>query len=283
MVNMNHILSGQSAQVRIIPGSRTSSFEPANKEAGQPSSPLADRFTTGQPWKNKAVSRVNGGGCRCGTCSQCGAQAYAQQQPQGASSAKPSMGVSPEMSAEDGVSVTAEQSPLGEPLRPEELAQLQELQKIDQSVRAHEQAHMGAAGGLATSGVSLSYTKGPDGQNYAVGGEVSIDTSKAPTPRETLAKMVKVRAAALAPADPSPQDRKVAASASVAMGEARLELQLDQKGDGQQVVEQAVQRIVGKGEAGASADVRGKGRGSYQRNQYQKAATDDGGAFPLSM
>lgn len=64
----------------------------------------------------------------------------------------------------------------------EEAAEVAELKKIDSKVRQHEMAHMAAGGGLVTSGASYTYQKGPDGVNYAVGGEVGIDTSAGRTP-----------------------------------------------------------------------------------------------------
>ncbi|MFZ5758453.1 MAG: putative metalloprotease CJM1_0395 family protein [Thermodesulfobacteriota bacterium] len=115
----------------------------------------------------------------------------------------------------------------GEPLTPQEVALLMELKKADAAVRAHEQAHLAAAGGLAKGGANFSYRKGPDGRRYAVAGEVGIDTSKGATPEETISRMARVRAAALAPADPSPQDRKVAQAAAMSMSEARGELRLE--------------------------------------------------------
>lgn len=104
-------------------------------------------------------------------------------------------------------------------------ATLRQLQATDRRVRAHELAHLAASGGLATGAPSYTYQKGPDGVNYAVGGEVSIDTSPAKTPEETIAKAATIIAAALAPADPSPQDRAVAAAASQLAQQARAELQ----------------------------------------------------------
>jgi hypothetical protein len=48
----------------------------------------------------------------------------------------------------------------------------------------------------------------PDGCDYALGGEVAIDTSAiAGDPEATLRKMEQIRRAALAPANPSGQDR----------------------------------------------------------------------------
>lgn len=88
------------------------------------------------------------------------------------------------------------------------------LKARDREVRQHEQAHLSAAGGLAVSAASFEFERGPDGKNYAVGGEVSIDTSPGRTPDETIAKAQRIRAAALAPAEPSGQDRAVAAEAA---------------------------------------------------------------------
>lgn len=92
---------------------------------------------------------------------------------------------------------------------------VEQLEKLDLDVRAHEMAHIAAGGEYITSGATFSYKQGPDGINYAVGGEVSIDTSsESGDPEATLQKMRRVRAAALAPADPSSQDLKVASSAA---------------------------------------------------------------------
>jgi len=99
------------------------------------------------------------------------------------------------------------------------------LKSRDQEVRRHEQAHLAAAGGLAAGGASFSYKTGPDGKRYAVGGEVNIDTSPVPgDPNATIHKAQQIRRAALAPADPSPQDRTVAASASAMEIQARRDL-----------------------------------------------------------
>jgi len=90
-------------------------------------------------------------------------------------------------------------------------------------VRSHEAAHQSAAGSLGGA-VSFSYRTGPDGKSYAVGGEVSVDMSGAHTPQETIAKAEQIRSAALAPADPSPQDLSVAATAAQMEAAARQEL-----------------------------------------------------------
>lgn len=109
-------------------------------------------------------------------------------------------------------------------LSPEEAAQLRALQARDREVRQHEQAHQAAAGGLATSGARYSFQRGPDGVNYAVGGEVSLDVSPGRTPEETLRRARQISAAALAPAEPSGQDLAVAARAAQMARQAEAEL-----------------------------------------------------------
>lgn len=113
----------------------------------------------------------------------------------------------------------------GKQLTADQQRQVQELKSRDQEVRNHEQAHLSTAGGLAVSGVQFKYTIGPDGQRYASGGEVSIDTSEVPgDPQATLLKAETIRRAALAPANPSGQDQSIAAKASAMANKARAEL-----------------------------------------------------------
>ena len=109
-------------------------------------------------------------------------------------------------------------------LSEEETAAIGKLKGRDTQVRAHEAAHLAAAGGLAVSGASFSFQRGPDGVNYAIGGEVSIDVSPGRTPQETLGRARTIQTAALAPADPSGQDLAVAAQARQMEQEARAEL-----------------------------------------------------------
>jgi hypothetical protein len=64
-----------------------------------------------------------------------------------------------------------------------------------------------------------------------VGGEVQIDTSKiSGDSAATVRKMRTVQRAALAPADPSPQDRRMAAEASRRAAEAEGELRQEKGG-----------------------------------------------------
>ncbi|OOX93637.1 hypothetical protein BOP99_00815 [Campylobacter coli] len=110
----------------------------------------------------------------------------------------------------------------GVELTMQQVQQVRELQSIDRNVKAHEAAHQAAGGGLAGA-ASFSYTRGPDNQMYATAGEVPIRMQKGRTPEETIANARQVVAAAMAPADPSPQDYRVAANALKMEFEARAE------------------------------------------------------------
>ncbi|HOW68845.1 MAG TPA: putative metalloprotease CJM1_0395 family protein [Candidatus Paceibacterota bacterium] len=95
-----------------------------------------------------------------------------------------------------------------------ETAEIQRLAEKDRAVRSHEAAHMAAGGQWVRGGPKFTYQRGPDGKQYAVGGEVRLDTSVGRTPEETAAKARQIRAAALAPSDPSSRDMAVAAQAA---------------------------------------------------------------------
>lgn len=132
-----------------------------------------------------------------------------------------------ENSAENSNESSAEGPPSGstEELSEEQQEQVTELKQRDTEVRAHEQAHVAAGGPHVTGGPTYEYQKGPDGRRYAVGGEVQIDTSPVEgDPEATLQKAQVVRAAALAPAEPSSQDLAVAAAAAQMATQARAEL-----------------------------------------------------------
>lgn len=113
-----------------------------------------------------------------------------------------------------------------------EKQEVERLKKRDSEVKAHEQAHLASAGGYARGGAQYRYETGPDGRQYAVSGEVSIDTSEVPgNPEATLRKAEIVKRAALAPADPSGQDRRVAAEAGAMAIEARREISAEKSHD----------------------------------------------------
>lgn len=118
-------------------------------------------------------------------------------------------------------------------LSPDARRELERMRATDKAVRAHEAAHMAAGAGIVRGGASFTTRKGPDGQMYATGGEVSIDGSPVPNnPRATLAKAQQIQSAALAPADPSAQDRKVAAQAAQMAAQASQELARQGTGKG---------------------------------------------------
>lgn len=110
-------------------------------------------------------------------------------------------------------------------LTEEEQKQIDELKARDREVKTHEQAHIAAGGSYVKGGATYDYQTGPDGKRYAVGGSVNIDTSPVDgDPEATIAKAQVVIKAALAPAEPSGQDQKVASAARQMMNEARKEL-----------------------------------------------------------
>jgi hypothetical protein len=111
----------------------------------------------------------------------------------------------------------------GDELSEEERRQVDELKARDREVRTHEMAHM-TAGGQYAGSPSYTYQTGPDGERYAIGGEVMIDTSPEKDPAATIAKMEVVKRAALAPAEPSAQDVKVAQMAEQQRAQAQAEL-----------------------------------------------------------
>jgi hypothetical protein len=112
-----------------------------------------------------------------------------------------------------------------QPERPNELSEedqqvVQQLRQEDQRVRAHEQAHAAAG----ATNVRYEYQTGPDGRQYAVAGTADISIqAQADDPDSKLVQAQKMRAAALAPADPSTQDMAVAAKASRVEMQARME------------------------------------------------------------
>ena len=110
-------------------------------------------------------------------------------------------------------------------LTEEEQKQVEELKARDTEVKAHEQAHIAAGGSYVRGGARYDYQTGPDGKKYAVGGEVSIDTSAVEgDPQATINKAQVILKAALAPAEPSGQDKAVASQARQMMASARKEL-----------------------------------------------------------
>ena len=109
-------------------------------------------------------------------------------------------------------------------------SQVRELENIQREVIAHEAAHKAAAGEFGGA-ISYTYTEGPDGKRYITGGEVPINLRQGSTPEETLRNMQQVQMAANAPADPSGQDRQVAAKAAAMASKARSEILRDDESE----------------------------------------------------
>ncbi|MFV1984863.1 MAG: putative metalloprotease CJM1_0395 family protein [Thiohalomonadales bacterium] len=102
---------------------------------------------------------------------------------------------------------------------------LSKLKAKDRQVRAHEAAHRQAGGRFIRGRTGFKTEKGSDGKEYAVGGDVKIDTSSvAGDSKASLAKAQLIERAALAPADPSTQDRVVAAKAARMAAIARADI-----------------------------------------------------------
>jgi hypothetical protein len=133
-------------------------------------------------------------------------------------------------------------------LSDEEKEIVAELKRRDTEVRRHEQAHSsvaGSYGGLP----SFEFERGPDGQLYAVGGEVKIDTRPLNDPEATIRKMDIVIRAALAPANPSAQDHAVAAQAKQARQQAIAEVRAEKRNE----EEEAGEGLDAAGTAGGGA------------------------------
>lgn len=103
--------------------------------------------------------------------------------------------------------------------------ELRELEQRDSEVRAHEQAHIAASGGNARGGATFVFQTGPDGKQYAIGGQVNLDTSAIDgNPEATVRKAQTLRTAAMAPAKPSSSDMAVASAATSMEMEARAQM-----------------------------------------------------------
>lgn len=151
-------------------------------------------------------------------------------------------------------------------LTTQEKQQLSELKQRDREVKAHEQAHKTAGGQYVRGVISYEYETGPDNKQYAVGGEVSIDTSPVHgDPEATIEKMKTVRRAALAPAEPSAQDRRVASDASRKQAEAQQELTSEQQSAVQEAMRQAF------------------GVSQYQNSQTTNQASDNANTHSLNL
>lgn len=112
-------------------------------------------------------------------------------------------------------------------LSEEDQKRVTELKKRDIEVRAHERAHA-AAGGHMAGAPNYQFETGPDGQKYAVSGDVAIRMPNSEDPAVRVQEARQVRAAVAAPSRPSSQDMKIAAEATKIEMEALAELREEQ-------------------------------------------------------
>ncbi len=155
---------------------------------------------------------------------------------EGAQQATSELGVEAEREKTEGEASARPGSDLPE----EDQAEVKRLQERDREVRAHEQAHIAAGGRYVQGAAQFEYETGPDGKQYAVGGEVGVDASEVQDDSQaTIQKAQVIRRAALAPAHPSAQDHRVAAAASRMEAKARQELITEGEGEGIQKDEAA--------------------------------------------
>ena len=162
--------------------------------------------------------------------------------------------------------------------------ELQQLKERDREVRRHEQAHVAAAGTHAIGGPHYELKRGPDGKQYAVGGHVNIDTSRVPgDPEATLRKAQTIRRAALAPAEPSSQDRRVASKASTMALEARQEIaQLRLEKLQQSHTSQPNQTASGRPDTGPDLPIREQQRIKLE-NKIATSGVDNGSTSTLKI
>lgn len=167
--------------------------------------------------------------------------------------------VDPEQPQETNQTKSKSEPP--EKLSPEQQQVVAELKARDAEVRAHEQAHIAAAAGLRTSAPSFDYQEGPDGKKYAIGGEVSISFTKGGNPEEDIQNAETMKAAALAPVEPSGQDLSVARNADEIIQEAR-----------QRLAEQKEQELKAKENNDSSDSVELANSDSTQNNENKSVA-----------
>jgi hypothetical protein len=190
----------------------------------------------------------------------------------GALTRRPVGGAAPGGLASGATLLSAQQAPSGGSggakspgdLSEEEQKVVAELKQIDAKVRAHERAHA-AVGGAHAGAPSYSYTRGPDGQMYATGGEVAIDIGAENDPEATLQKAEQVAAAALAPADPSGADRAVAAAAAALRQQALAQIRAEKR------AEREAEAGEDAGDGGAGAAEAGTGPAGRAAQAYQAA------------
>ena len=152
----------------------------------------------------------------------------------------------------------------GQELTEEEQQKVKEMKERDEEVRVHENAHK-SAGGQYAAAPTYTYETGPDGKRYITDGEVSIDIGEEKDPQDTIEKMQIVKRAAMAPAEPSGQDRKVYQEANQKEAAARQELAEDKKEEAKEKQEKVKEAL--NGQSDKSADTNNKSQGTKSNEQ----------------
>lgn len=152
----------------------------------------------------------------------------------------------------------------GQELTEEEQQKVKEMKERHEEVRVHENAHK-SAGGQYAAAPTYTYETGPDGKRYITDGEVSIDIGEEKDPQATIEKMQIVKRAAMAPAEPSGQDRKVYQEANQKEAAARQELAEDKKEEAKEKQEKAKEAL--NGQSDKSADTKNKSQGTKSNEQ----------------
>lgn len=152
----------------------------------------------------------------------------------------------------------------GQELTEEEQQKVKEMKERDEEVRVHENAHK-SAGGQYAAAPTYTYETGPDGKRYITDGEVSIDIGEEKDPQATIEKMQVVKRAAMAPAEPSGQDRKVYQEANQKEAAARQELAEDKKEEAKEKQEKVKESL--NGQSDKSADANNKSQGTKNNEQ----------------
>lgn len=205
---VHQITQDNAPRERVMPAEATDSFSSSDRRQQDASPELYDRF----------------GRARSDDAAQAGQEPQKTAGEQPANGEAEAVAGTTEETAEEKTEQAAA-TPDDEALSPEQEEQVRALQLRDREVRLHEQQHA-SVGGQHAGAPSYEYETGPDGKQYAVEGEVQIDLSPiADDPRATIDKMQQIKAAALAPAEPSQADKNAAARADQYILEAQAELQ----------------------------------------------------------
>lgn len=154
----------------------------------------------------------------------------------------------------------------GKELTEQELAEVEKMKERDEEVRVHEMAHK-RAGGHYAANPTYSYETGPDGKRYITDGEVNIDIGEEKDPQATIEKMQVVKRAAMAPAEPSGQDRKVYQDASQKEAKARQELAEIKQEEAQERRDKVKEALNGNADAKSAINDKQEEENSPKSNQ----------------